>query len=541
MEINHFTNEELNIYATGFVGTGRESVDHISYSEFVEDIKARKWNKYYKKYKRIVFRCRSFHRFPKRFFGLLTCWLFAGNTCMIVCEDGEGKKVTVPYLFAAFKEFVSDHLTYKRFLKSCDRHLDSLEEADYKPIIDQCGCPYYIRNDYVIGFLAGGSIGHIAGISENIKDYYGDICFVTSDRFPVIREDMAQNIIDDGDDLKYSNIRDVPSIYYNLPTYRYLQEMCKNKRPSFIYHRSALNEYSAVEFAIRHNVPYILEYNGSEVWIRKNWSAGKMGTEAISERIEHLAFAKASLIVCVSRPLKDQLCGMGVDASKVIVVPNGVNPEMYHPAVDRTPVRTKYNIPDESVVVGFIGTFGAWHGADVLARAAVMSIKESEYKTDHDLRYMFIGDGMTLPKVKQIISEGNAEEKCIFTGIVPQSEGMNYMAACDILVSPTVPNSDGTPFFGSPTKLFEYMAMGKAIVVSNMDQMAEVCEHERTALMPKPGDAKELLNVIHRLAEDSELRSLLGKNAREEVCRNYTWKIQTEKILREFEIRCGTV
>lgn len=460
---------------------------------------------------------------------------------MIVCEDEEEKEVTVPYLFAAFKEFVNDHLTYKRFLKKCDRHLDSLEKADYKPIIGKDGCPYYIRNDYGMGFLAGGSIGHVAGIVENIKDYYGDICFVTSDRFPTIREDVVQNIIDDGDELKYSNVRDMPSIYYNLPTYKYLQEICKKKKPSFIYHRSALNEYSAVEFAIRHNIPYILEYNGSEVWIRKNWSTGKMGTEAISIRIENLAFAKASLIACVSRPLKDQLCGMGVDASKVIVVPNGVNPEMYHPAIDRTPVRTKYNIPDESVVVGFIGTFGAWHGADVLARAAVMSIKESEFKINRDLRYMFIGDGMMLPKVKQIISEGNAGEKCIFTGIVPQSEGMNYMAACDVLVSPTVPNSDGTPFFGSPTKLFEYMAMGKAIVVSDMDQMAEVCEHERTALMPKPGDAEELLNAIQRLVEDSELRYLLGKNAREEVCRKYTWKIQTEKILREFEIRCGTV
>ena len=48
-----------------------------------------------------------------------------------------------------------------------------------------------------------------------------------------------------------------------------------------------------------------------------------------------------------------------------------------------------------------------------------------------------------------------------------------YPAACDILASPHVPNSDGTPFFGSPTKLFEYMAMGKGIVASDLDQIGE--------------------------------------------------------------------
>ncbi len=81
--------------------------------------------------------------------------------------------------------------------------------------------------------------------------------------------------------------------------------------------------------------------------------------------------------------------------------------------------------------------------------------------------------------------------------------------------------------------------MGKAIVVSNMDQMAEICEDHKTALLPTPGNKEELKNSILELVENEKLRNVLGKNARQEVCSKYTWKIQTDKIILEFNKRCS--
>jgi glycosyltransferase involved in cell wall biosynthesis len=133
--------------------------------------------------------------------------------------------------------------------------------------------------------------------------------------------------------------------------------------------------------------------------------------------------------------------------------------------------------------------------------------------------------------VRQILSEGGAIDATVFTGLVPQEDGAAYLAACDVLVSPHVPNPDGTPFFGSPTKLFEYMAMGRGIVASNLDQIGEVLEHGKTALLTAPGDVDELAAALMCLAVDRELRDRLGAEARRTAVSRHTWRGHTARTI----------
>jgi len=93
---------------------------------------------------------------------------------------------------------------------------------------------------------------------------------------------------------------------------------------------------------------------------------------------------------------------------------------------------------------------------------------------------------------------------------------------------------DGRPFFGSPTKLFEYMAMGKAIAASALDQISQVLEHGRTALLVKPGDANELAEAMQRLAGDAQLRIELGRNARETALARHTWRQNARRVLAHY-------
>jgi glycosyltransferase involved in cell wall biosynthesis len=121
--------------------------------------------------------------------------------------------------------------------------------------------------------------------------------------------------------------------------------------------------------------------------------------------------------------------------------------------------------------------------------------------------------------------------RVIFTGAVDHERVPALLDACDVLVAPHVPLADGSAFFGSPTKLFEYMAMGKGIVASRLGQIGDVLNHEETALLVEPGDAGALKEAIVRLVESPELREHLGKEAREIAVRSYTWKHNAQRVL----------
>ena len=127
---------------------------------------------------------------------------------------------------------------------------------------------------------------------------------------------------------------------------------------------------------------------------------------------------------------------------------------------------------------------------------------------------------------------------CVRTGLVPQEEGPGYLAACDLLVAPHVPNADGTPFFGSPTKLYEYMAMGKGIVASALGQIAEVLEHDRTAWLVTPGSPESLAAGLKTLIDDPAHCARLGAAARDTAVSRHSWRRHTTRIVEALLERC---
>lgn len=389
----------------------------------------------------------------------------------------------------------------------------------------------YIRSDHVFGVEAGGSVGHIAGVVDGLRKEGVDLQVLSTDVLRQVPEDarfhLERPIYD-----PIRNIPELPRLVHNTPLQDRADRHWQEWAPGFLYNRYSMHGYVGPALRARYGVPFVCEYNGSFVWMNRHWGPRPMYFEGLGERIELLNLRAADLVVVVSRAMKKEVVERGIDARKVLVNPNAVDPERYHPDIDGSGVRERYGLEDR-LVVGFIGTFGAWHGAEKLAEAAARLFPGGEPvgQDVETLHFLLIGDGSRMVEVRRIIAQHGLEGRVTLTGRVPQEQGPAHLAACDLLASPHIPNPDGTPFFGSPTKLFEYLAMGRAIVASDLDQIGELLEHDETALLVEPGNPEALAGAIRTLARDPERRARLGRRAREVAERDHTWQEHSRRIL----------
>jgi glycosyltransferase involved in cell wall biosynthesis len=298
-------------------------------------------------------------------------------------------------------------------------------------------------------------------------------------------------------------------------------------RADVVYQRYALGSYAGLELARRLGVPLILEFNGSEIWAEQQWGSGHVPFGETLAALERRHLHDASLVVVVSDVLRDQLVEQGVDADRILVNPNGVDVNALESARAHPPAEWRRRAGlREAPTVGFIGTFGLWHGVRVLPEIVTRVASERD-----DVRWIIVGAGALFEEVRADLERRGLLERVQLTGVVPREQAVDLLAACDVCVSPHVHNPDGTRFFGSPTKLFEYMGLGKPIVASDLEQIGEVIEHERNGLLCPPGDAGAAADAVLRLLGDDALRERLGAAALEDARTTYSWDAHSRRIL----------
>jgi len=379
----------------------------------------------------------------------------------------------------------------------------------------------YLRSTPGPGTQAGGAASHTKGVVEGLESLGVEVQIISNDliaglehpdeRFKMIPPQPG------------GGTRALFDIHNNLIFTRGSVPLVEHLNPDFIYQRYARFSWAGVVAALRTKRPLLLEYNGSEVWVGKHWD--RVGSLDLLERYERLNLDAAARIFVVSDVERRNLEMRGVHPEKIVVNPNGVDVERFRPGVGGVEARRELGIKDDEVVAGFVGTFGPWHGVEKLA-AAIKSLP-----ANLRVRFLLVGSGSLHAEVEKQLE---SESRVIFTGAVRHDRVPRLLDACDILVAPHVPLADGSEFFGSPTKIFEYMAMGKGIVASQLGQIGEVLVDRVTALLVEPGNVDELTNAIVKLIESEALRTNLGAKAREVVEREHTWTHNARRVLEAY-------
>ena len=402
------------------------------------------------------------------------------------------------------------------------------------------------------GVKAGGSVGHIAGVLQGfarsgLHTEYLAVAPPETDhaavRFTPLDLPGAFGL---PVELNHSRFHDVVQ--------RHIDRLLETPT-RFLYQRMSIANYAGVVAARGAGLPLVLEYNGSEVWAARHWGT-PLRYEDVAKAAEDACLKHAALVVTISDVLREELRDRGVAEDRIIWYPNCVDPQVYDPerfdTEARSELRASLGIPTDAVLVTFVGTFGAWHGAEILARAIARFVDRNELRpSDATAHFLFVGDGVRMPAVRRVLDADSYRRNVSFAGLVPQSDAPSYLAASDVLVSPHVANTDGSRFFGSPTKLFEYMAMGKAIVASDLDQIGDVlqpalrtaalphgspCSAREVAVLTSPGDENELACGIRFLVGNASWRTVLGENARSRALSRYTWDHHVGAILAGIEM-----
>jgi glycosyltransferase involved in cell wall biosynthesis len=323
-------------------------------------------------------------------------------------------------------------------------------------------------------------------------------------------------------------LREAAALSYNIRFIAAARKLLTQKKPRLLYQRHGRFLFAGAVLSRLLGIPLVLEYNASEDWMAKYWDPARFSPWL--RLCERVSVKAASLIVVVSNPLKQQLMEAGVPADHILVNPNAVDPEWFHPHCGGAKLRQDLGFRSVNIIVCFVGTFSYWHGVAVLEQAIRLLLDRAQ-PAGCPLRFLLVGDGPLAPQMRSALEPYSRSGLVTFTGAIPHGSVRAHLDAADILVSPHVPMPGGSPFFGSPTKLFEYMAMGKAIAASALDQIADVLEHGRTALLVRPGDSSELAEAIQRLAADAQLRIELGRNAREVALARHTWRHNARRVL----------
>lgn len=291
------------------------------------------------------------------------------------------------------------------------------------------------------------------------------------------------------------------------------------EHPDLIHaHSPTLNGIPARRVARRLGVPFVYE-------VRAFWEDAAVDHGTTREGSLRYGFTRASetwlckradAVVTICEGLRKDLIGRGIDALKIHVVPNGVDPSRFEPRPADPALRARLGL-NGGPVLGFVGSFYRYEGLDILvdAMAEILSVRP-------DARLVLVGGGEVEDEIKAQVEDRGLGKAVHFSGRVPQSETAAYYSLMDLLVYPR--RSMRLTELVTPLKPLEAMALGKAVIGSDVGGIRELVEDGVTGRLAPAGDVRSLARACISMIQDREEIGAMGVRARARAVGERSWK-----------------
>jgi glycosyltransferase involved in cell wall biosynthesis len=302
---------------------------------------------------------------------------------------------------------------------------------------------------------------------------------------------------------------------YNLPAYLTLRAHARAFRPDVVYERYNLFLLAGLLFRKRHGVPMLLEVNAPLAAERS--SSGSLQMKTLARLCERTLWRGADAVLPVTEVLAADVRRARGGQGGVHVIANGANLERSLDAGSVADVRRRFSFPPGAVILGFVGFVRDWHGVGWAVDALPQLAPEAHL--------VIVGDGPALPALRRRAETLGVAARVRFIGRAPHADVPAYMRTFDVALQ-----TASTPY-ASPLKLFEYMAMGRAIIAPDQPNIREVLAHGVNGLLFQPEDEASFVSALQRLCAEPQLRRALGAEAFITVRRTpYTWTHNARRI-----------
>ena len=303
---------------------------------------------------------------------------------------------------------------------------------------------------------------------------------------------------------------------YNLVTLLRMSAAIRRLRPQLIYERYSLFLCATIWLARRRGIPVVLEINDSALVERVR----PLQLKGLARRVEAWCLRHCTGLVFISSHFRQQAEAAYGRIAPSVISPNAADLAHFDPArFDTARLRAERGL-QQRVVCGFIGSFAHWHGVDTFVDAIALRLDEAP-----ELALVLVGDGRMLPAVRALVAERGLAGRVLLPGRVAHDQIASWIACMDYAV---LPDSND---YGSPMKLFEFMAMGVAVVAPDYAPVAEVIDDGRTGWLFPRRQTDACVQRVLALATQASERQRVGAAARAYIIRERQWRNNAEQLL----------
>ncbi|MDB5748633.1 MAG: glycosyltransferase, exosortase system-associated [Massilia sp.] len=306
---------------------------------------------------------------------------------------------------------------------------------------------------------------------------------------------------------------------------RRLAEIIPQIKPDVLHaHSPSLNAIAALRAGKRFGIPVVYE-------VRAFWedAAVDHGTSAenglryrATRALETYALRQADAVTTICEGLRRDIVARGIPADKVTVIPNAVDIDKFAVggSADQD-LKSRLGLAGTRLI-GFIGSFYAYEGLDVLLRAVPAMVARLP-----DLRVLLVGGGPQDAQLRQLAQDLNIADKVVFTGRVPHDQVNMYYDLLDVLVYPRLPMR--LTELVTPLKPLEAMAQGRILAASDVGGHLELITDGKTGVLFKAGDPASLAEKVGALLKQQEQWPALRANGRHYVETERNWPVSVAR------------